>query len=179
MDLYIAKKGSPYAEKLSHVILHSTMCTIQELLIKTALDSRQQHLWNVFGKNYSQSPPNNDKLLGMIGASHKVEMSTVDERVETLFNDDLHVSWHELFLQIHNFPPFSHCIAFETVDASYYVVYIASRDVFLFFKRSHQLFEEKFILTLDPEVSSVGIVEQFINRVAKSLFDASCQFSVT
>lgn len=180
MDMYICKEGSPYAEQLSHVILHSTMCNVQDILRNTALDSRQQHLWSKFGKHYSPSSPNDNDLLEMISASHKVEMSVIDERVEALFDDDLRMPWHELFLQIHLSSPFTHCIAFETADASYYyVVYIASRDVFLCFKHGDQkMFEEKCLLILDPEVSTVGIAEQFVDHITKCLFNRSCQFSI-
>lgn len=185
LDLYIGKAGSPYAEQVSRVILYATMCTVQDTLRRAALDLRKQHLWRVFGKNYESSMEGNPFLendaLEMIRTSYKIEMDTIDNRVQSFFNesDNLQISWDELFFQMQQSYPFNHCITFNSYGCTHYVLYVKCQDLFLSFKQQNQRFEEIYILVADIESPLTGIVEHFINQVTRWLFISSCNFNAT
>lgn len=187
LDLYVGKSGSPYAEQVSHVILYATMCTVQDTLRRAALDLRKQHLWRVFGKNYESSFSIDgncvliNDVLEMIRTSHKIDMATIDNRLQSFFNesDTLQISWDQLFFQIQQTHPFTHCITFSSYGCTHYVVYVKCQDLFLSFKQQNRMFEETYILVADIDTPLTGIVEHFVSQVTRWLFISSCNFNVT
>jgi hypothetical protein len=192
LDLFVGKEGSPIAEKLSHVVLYSTMGVVQKILTRAALDQRRQHLWSFFGKNYQPSSSINDhEVVEMIETSQKIPLASIDQRLQSLFDiSELQLPWRDLLSQISKTPPFTHCISFSSDEATFYVIYVKSHDLYLSFKMRNEMITETNLLFCnknnddsgdrenDWKVLSAGVVEQFTDDVTKWLFDSCCKFSV-
>ena len=185
VDLYIGKKRSQYAEQLSHVILYSTMCTVQDILQNAVLGCRKKYLWGLFGKKYRNfSIEDENGLLEMVKTSNRIEIETIDKRVELLFDEsnDLQISWQELFLKIHLSYPFTHCITVSSNDRTHYLVYVKSTDIFLHIQIQNHAIKDASVLhqgiksECDAEIAR--IVDQLINYIAKWMFLTSCQFNL-
>jgi hypothetical protein len=186
LDFYVGKEGSPYAEKLSHVILFSSMTYIQETLRKAAMDQRKRHIWSSFGANYSSSVHAAD-VIEMIETSWKVELNSIDQRVELFLCDtsnELNISWQDFFSQIDQSQHYAHCIKFSSEGSTHYVVYVKNQDIFLSFKqRNHAfIFEEFHVLVLDKGIADSinlsSVVEEFISYVSRWIFLSCQQFKV-
>lgn len=163
------------------------MCDVQDVLTNVTLHQRKDHLWDLLGKNFPlSSSVNENDILEMVDTSHKIPMDGIDKRVRSFRDKFSHmqISWRDLFLQLHQSPPFTHCVACTSNDTSVHVVYLKAQDLFLCFKVQDQMLNEACVLVRDggsldsiPEIAS--IVEQFIDNLAKWMFMSCCQFSVT
>ncbi|KAL7542994.1 hypothetical protein ACHAXR_012278 [Thalassiosira sp. AJA248-18] len=141
IDTYITKEGSPYAERISDVVLHSTMTTVQDVIETAAKNIRKLHLWHIFGEGYTSSSLTLgttliDSITELRSFSYHLDLVLVDFRLKTLLHDELDelkLSWRDVLQSITRSPSFPHSISFDEGEASNALVYYEEGGVFLDF----------------------------------------------
>jgi hypothetical protein len=100
VDGYITRDGSPYAERILDVVLHSAMTTVQELVEIAAKNIRKLQIWGSFGKDYSHPLMLEESLIDSINelrtTSHCLDLVLIDPRLKYLLWDEsneLGLSW--------------------------------------------------------------------------------------
>ena len=136
IDTYITKEGSPYAERISDVILFSSMTTVQQIITAATKDIRKQYLWGTFGKQHQSSKPCidlTDHIQELRDVSYQIDLTSIDSRLHALLCDELselQIPWRDVLLSIQQSPSFSHCIT-ENSISSIYIIYCSDEDMFI------------------------------------------------
>lgn len=164
VDGFITKDGSPYAEKIHDVVLHSVMNTVQEQIESASKAVRKIQLWESFGRGLVVA----DTLIGIAelrAISHHLDLVSLDSRLKDLLWDEsneLRVSWRRVLMDMTQYPSFYNCTTVITEDtSSTYLVNFKEEMLFVeFVLDQHENIQEAQILTRGgtEEATAVKIV---------------------
>jgi hypothetical protein len=173
VDGFITKEGSPYAEKILDVVLHSVMTRVQELVESASKAIHKNQLWESFGRGLVVADALIDGIAELRAISHHLDLVSIDPRLKDLLWDEsneLRVSWRRVLMDMTQSPSFSNCTTIITEDTSLtYLVNFKEEDVFVeFVIGQHENIQEAWILTRGgtEETTAVKIaVEKLTNKL--------------
>lgn len=171
VDTYITKEGSPFAERISAIVLYSAMTAVQDLLAKTVSNERKEQLWTMFGSGYNSSASLRETdFIEMLSTCHRIDLISLDRRLDQLLHDagnELQMAWRDIFQKIHQSHSFTHCINFIDAVSTHYVVYARHGDLFLSFNLDQRgKFEEASILVRNKETCNSVILSSVAEEFA-------------
>lgn len=176
VDGFITKEGSPYAEKILDVVLHSVMTHVQELVESASKAIHNTQLWESFGRGLVFADALIDGIAELRAISHHLDLVSIDPRLKDLLWDEsneLRVSWTNVLMDMTKSPSFSNCTTVMTEDMSLtYLVNFKEEDMFVeFILDQHGNIQEARILTRGgtEEVTTVKIVVEKITTFVLSL----------
>jgi len=176
VDGFITKEGSPYAEKILDVVLHSVMTHVQELVESASKAIHKTQLWESFGRGLVFADALIDGIAELRAISHHLDLVSIDPRLKDLLWDEsneLRVSWKRVLIDMTQSPSFSNCTTVITEDtSSTYLVNFKEEDLFVeFILDQHENIQEARILTRGgtEEVNTVKIVVEKITTFVLSL----------
>lgn len=164
VDGFITKEGSPYAEKILDVVLHSVMNTIQEQIESASKAVRKIQLWESFGKGLVVEDALIDGIAELRAISHHLDLVSIDPRLKDLLCDEsneLRVSWRRVLMDMTQSPSFSNCTTVITDDTSSTYLVNFKEEMFVeFVLDQHENIQEARILTRGraEEAAAVKIV---------------------
>ncbi len=175
LDEYTTKEGSPFAERIANVILHSSMIEVQALITKACKEIRKQYLWGVLGKQFSfQTATNLSEIIDELrDMSHHLNIMSLDTRLMTILNDklyDFRIPWREVLLSTRQYTSFLHCIEVSSVgvrnyNISSYIIFCPEYDAFLDFRLNERdEIVEAQILTYHEVLAQDHLVKYVIDE---------------
>lgn len=96
VDGFITKEGSPYAEKILDVVLHSVMTNVQELVKSASKAIHKMQLWDSFGNGLIVTGALIDGIAELRALTRHLDLVSLDPRLKDLLWDELNelrVSW--------------------------------------------------------------------------------------